>query len=93
MKIDEQLAKKLIKEQFPQWAALPISPVLNSGWDNRTFHLGEEMSIRLPSAEHYAPQIIKEFQFLPSLAKAITACQITMPLALGKPSSIFPWYW
>ena len=59
MRINVELAKKLITEQFPQWEELPISSVSHSGWDNRTFHLGQEMVIRLPSAEKYAPQILK----------------------------------
>lgn len=93
MRIDEQLAKKLISEQFPQWKRLSIQAVEQSGWDNRTFHLGNEMTIRLPSKEEYAPQILKEFQWLPKLAQAITSCPITTPLALGKPCHSYPWHW
>ena len=51
------LAVALIAEQFPQWAHLPIRSVELSGNDNRTFRLGEEMSIRLPSAEGYEAQV------------------------------------
>ena len=81
MEINRILVKKLVSSQFPEWESLSIEPVKQSGWDNRTFHLGEEMTIRLPSAETYAPQIVKEFHWLPILAKNIT-CQITTPLAL-----------
>ena len=61
------LVKKLIAEQFPKWKDLPIKSVAIHGWDNRTFHLGPEMLVRLPSTEDYAPQILKEFQWLPKL--------------------------
>jgi hypothetical protein len=27
------------------------------GWDNRTFRLGDAMSVRLPSAEAYTAQV------------------------------------
>ncbi len=93
MIIDELLAKKLISEQFPRWENLPIRAVEKSGWDNRTFHLGNEMTIRLPSTEEYAPQILKEFQCLPKLAQHITTCKITSPLALGIPGAFYPWNW
>lgn len=58
--IDIALVRQLVDTQFPQWAALPIRPVESPGWDNRTFHLGETMSVRLPSAEGYVPQAAKE---------------------------------
>ena len=48
------LAKQLIQTQFPEWKDLLIKPVMISGWDNRTFHLGDNMIIRLPSALIYA---------------------------------------
>ena len=65
--IDIPLVQKLISSQFPQWSHLPITAVKHSGWDNRTFHLGEHMSVRLPSAASYADQIEKEQYWLPKL--------------------------
>lgn len=67
VEINTELVKKLIKSQFPQWSDLPIYPVEKGGNDNRTFHLGNEMSIRLPSDEGYAPQVEKENLWLPIL--------------------------
>lgn len=40
----------LIRERFPEWSDLPIQPVARQGWDNRTFRLGDELAVRLPSA-------------------------------------------
>ena len=54
MEITIEIVKQLIEEQFPQWKNLPVRPVAKSGHDNRTFHLGEEMTVRLPSGEAYA---------------------------------------
>ncbi len=69
---DTHLAAALIAEQFPQWVHLPVTPVATSGWDNRTFHLGEEMLIRLPSSPDYAGQVLKEQQWLPHLAAGLS---------------------
>jgi len=45
--IDVSLVGRLVTTQFPQWAGLTIKPVAPGGWDNRTFHLGEHMAVRL----------------------------------------------
>lgn len=86
------LVQALVKAQFPQWSHLPIEPVACSGWDNRTFHLGTNMSVRLPSAEGYASQPEKEYTWLPQLAPYLSM-PISQPLALGKPSQEYPWNW
>ena len=52
--IDSALVRKLIDCQFPQWKNLEVKPVAQGGWDNRTFHLGDTMLVRLPSAAEYA---------------------------------------
>lgn len=92
LKIDEILAKRLIAAQFPEWRELPIRPVEVSGWDNRTFHLGDNMLIRMPSAEHYAAQVEKEQTWLPMLAPSLPL-EIPTPIAMGKPGEGYPWAW
>jgi aminoglycoside phosphotransferase (APT) family kinase protein len=47
MQINEALVQRLIQDQFPEWQSLPMKAVANSGWDNRTFHLGKEMLVSL----------------------------------------------
>jgi aminoglycoside phosphotransferase (APT) family kinase protein len=47
--IDARLVTRLIVDQFPHWSHLPVVPVVPGGWDNRTFRLGDAMSVRLPS--------------------------------------------
>jgi aminoglycoside phosphotransferase (APT) family kinase protein len=34
--IDAALVKRLLEKQFPQYAGLPVAPVEEDGWDNRT---------------------------------------------------------
>ena len=78
--INAALAGRLVAAQFPQWADLPIKPVEFDGWDNRTFRLGEDMSVRLPSAEAYAAKVEKEHLWLPRLAPLLPL-PIPVPLA------------
>ncbi|MCE0721969.1 aminoglycoside phosphotransferase family protein [Legionella resiliens] len=90
--IDVSLVRKLIDSQFPRWSDLPIKPVAFSGWDNRTFHLGPEMTVRLPSAPSYALQVEKEQLWLPYLAPHLSL-SIPTPLAKGEPVADYPWHW
>lgn len=55
--IDIAVVGRLAAAQFPQWADLPTRLVECDGWDNPTFRLGDDMSVRLPSAERYAAQV------------------------------------
>jgi len=90
--IDAALARQLVAEQFPQWAGLPVEPVELDGWDNRTFRLGQHMTVRLPSAEAYRDQVEKEQRWLPRLAPLLPL-PIPVPLAMGKPGAGYPWHW
>ncbi|MEI3893294.1 MULTISPECIES: aminoglycoside phosphotransferase family protein [Bacillus] len=90
--INISLVEKLIQEQFPEWAHLEVKPVKFSGHDNRTFHLGDEMSVRLPSEAAYAPQVEKENKWLPILSEELSL-PISTPLAKGNPSEVYPWPW
>lgn len=86
------LVRRLIASQFPQWADLPVRPVATSGWDNQTFHLGDRMSIRLPTAREYALAVDKEHQWLPILAPQVPL-PIPVPLAMGEPDEGLAFHW
>jgi len=90
--IDSETVQKLVAHQFPQWADLPVRPVAHSGWDNSTFHLGNDMLVRLPSAERYVAQIEKERRWLPYLARHLSLT-VPHPLAFGEPGEYYPFPW
>lgn len=91
-RIDETLVGELVAEQFPHWRHLPIRPVAHSGKDHRIFRLGDGLSVRLPSAPDYVPQVRKEQTWLPRLAP-----QLPLPVptvaGVGEPSDRFPAPW
>jgi aminoglycoside phosphotransferase (APT) family kinase protein len=90
--VDAEQARRLVGDQFPQWADLPVQPVAKSGWDNVTFRLGERMVARLPSAAEYALAVDKEQQWLPALAPRLPL-PIPVPLAKGHPDADYPFSW
>lgn len=90
--VDAEHVRRLVGQQFPRWAGLPVQPVANGGWDNWTFHLGAEMVVRLPSASEYALAVGKEHLWLPVLAPRVPL-PIPVPLAKGQPGAGYPYAW
>ena len=90
--MDQHVARRLVDSQFPQWSHLPITPVQLDGWDNRSFRLGSELTIRLPSGGWYAQQVEKEQRWLPVLAPQLPL-PIPSPVAKGEPDDEFPYPW
>jgi aminoglycoside phosphotransferase (APT) family kinase protein len=91
-RIDADLVRRLVAAQFPQWADLPIEPVAIQGWNNKAFHLGRDLLVRLPRAQPYVAQVEKEQTWLPRLAQGL-ALPIPAPAALGRPGDEYPWPW
>jgi aminoglycoside phosphotransferase (APT) family kinase protein len=92
IEITTEIVRSLIREQFTQWQELPVQPVAKSGHDNRTFHLGDEMTVRLPSGEGYVAQVEKEMTWLPKL-KPYISLPISSPIAKGRPAAQYPFPW
>ena len=90
--INVNLVQQLVSSQFPDWSDLTITEVHPNGWDNRTFRLGDRMSVRLPSAERYSLQVDKEQKWLPILSEKLPL-PIPIPLAKGEPNHKYPYNW
>ncbi len=90
--VDAELVQRLVRVQFPHWGDLPIRRVSSEGWDNQTFHLGTEMSVRLPSGAPYALAVEKEHRWLPVLAPQLPK-PVPVPLAKGVPGEGYPYHW
>jgi aminoglycoside phosphotransferase (APT) family kinase protein len=82
----------LIAAQFPQWSGLPVTPVAVDGWDNRTYRLGEDMTVRLPTAAGYVPAVAKENEWLPRLAPALPVA-VPPVIGIGVPGEGYPFPW
>ncbi len=84
------LARALINEQFPEYCHLKITDIEKQGHDNRTYKLGHDMLIRMPTAESYALKLPKEQEILPKLAKHLST-NIPKPIKKGLPSADYPY--
>ncbi len=90
--IDASLVRRLVAAQFPQWAGLEVSARSIGGVDNRTFRLGEQLSVRLPAGDWYALQVAKEQEWLPRLAPRLPL-PVPTPVGRGVPGEGYPHEW
>ena len=90
--IDEAIVERLVAEQFPQWAALPVARAVEFGTDNAMFRLGDSLAARLPRFAARAEQVGNICKGLPVLAPHL-AVAIPVPLARGRPGAGYPFDW
>lgn len=90
--IDDELVRRLVAGQFPQWSGLPVSEIPSSGTVNAMYRLGDSLTVRLPRIAGGVSDIEKEFEWLPRLAPLLPV-RIPTPVALGEPADGYPWPW
>jgi aminoglycoside phosphotransferase (APT) family kinase protein len=90
--IDAKLVRRLIADQFSEWATLPLSKVHPRGTDNAVFRLGETMVVRLPRRARTRLTLLKERRWLPILASTLPLAS-PVPLADGLPAAEYPFEW
>lgn len=89
--IDDGLVRRLLADQHPDLAALPLTLVAN-GWDNAIFRLGGDLAVRLPRRQLGADLVVNEQRWLPDLASRLPL-PVPVPLRVGLPSGDYPWNW
>lgn len=90
--IDAPLVARLLAEQFPRWAGLPVQVVTSSGTDNVTVRVGANLAVRLPRAAWAQGQVEKDLTWLPRLAPELPLA-VPQALGLGSPTEEFPFSW
>lgn len=92
LEIEERLVRRLLVDQFPRWAELPLRKVEPGGTVNAVFRLGDEYAIRLARREGPTTPGGREFLWLPKLAPLVPL-EIPVPIAQGCPNNEYPWFW
>ncbi|MCY7302562.1 MAG: aminoglycoside phosphotransferase family protein [Thermoleophilia bacterium] len=90
--IDDALVRRLVSEQFPEWAALPLVRIEPPGTDNAIFRLGRGLSVRLARRDGSTEPGGTEHDWLPRLAPVLPV-EIPTPVAQGRPTNDYPWFW
>jgi aminoglycoside phosphotransferase (APT) family kinase protein len=89
--VDAALVRRLLQEQHPDLAGLPLRLVAN-GWDNLILRLGDDLVVRVPRREAAAHLVRHEQEVLPRIAPVLPVA-VPLPLRIGRPSALFPWHW
>ncbi|MET9964318.1 aminoglycoside phosphotransferase family protein [Streptomyces sp. NPDC006326] len=90
--VDDDLVRRLIAGQFPQWAGLPVSRMPSGGTVNAMYRLGDRRVVRLPLRKGGAPDVVLEREWLPRLAPRLTTA-VPEVLGAGQPAEGYPWPW
>lgn len=90
--VDDDLVRRLLAAQFPDWAVLPLRRVSSTGTDNVIYRLGDAYGIRLPRIGWAVGQVTKEAEWLPRLAPNLPAA-LPDPVAVGEPDCGYPYPW
>ena len=80
--VDEALVAALLAEQHPDLAGLALS-VVDEGWDNVMFRLGEDFAVRVPRRAAAAKLIEHELAWLPRIAPDLPIA-VPAPAARGR---------
>lgn len=91
LEITADLVRRLLTEQHPDLARLPVKPFTN-GWDNALFRLGDRLVVRLPRRTLGASIVVNEQRWLPLLAPRLPL-PVPVPVRIGVPGEGYPWPW
>jgi aminoglycoside phosphotransferase (APT) family kinase protein len=94
--LDEDLAARLVSEQFPEWGHQDISRVLSQGTVNAIFRIGTGLTARFPlrSADPSGTRagLAREAAAMRELA-ACCPVPTPVPVAMGSPGQGYPLPW
>jgi hypothetical protein len=89
---DPQVVTRLLREQAPHLADMPVRASRASGSSNWVFRIGDTLAIRLPRSDDYVADLVNEVRWLPRLTPDLP---VAVPdiVAVGQPSGAFPRPW
>src|ERR1700683_1254540 len=90
--ISTGLAARLIAEQFPHWAGLPVRPVSSAGTECVLYRLRDDLGIRLPRRPGGGRDAILTHGVLSWLAPFLPVA-VPALIAEGVPTAEYPASW
>lgn len=90
--IRPDLVRRLLAEQLPHLARLPLRAIEPAGTVNVVLRLGDDLAVRLPRAATWADSLERELTWLPRLAPALPL-RVPEAIAAGSPSIAYPLPW
>ena len=94
--VQPETVRRLISDQFPAWAHLPLQPLTTTGTVNRIFRLGHELAARFPLTRHDPGQVqalLEDESAASAEFAAVSPVPAPRPVALGRPGAGYPLPW
>lgn len=89
---DSTSVSRLLREQVPEFSGEPVRPSAAAGSSNWVFRVGDHHAVRLPRADCYTEDLLKESRCLPQLAPELPV-RVPEVAFQGTPSTVFPRPW
>jgi aminoglycoside phosphotransferase (APT) family kinase protein len=93
VEIDDDLVRRLLTTQMPEFADRPIVRVEPWGTNNGIWRLGDDLVVRLPRIGWAEGQVAFEAMWLPRLAPNLPIVAVPEPMAIGEPGEGYPFRW
>jgi aminoglycoside phosphotransferase (APT) family kinase protein len=86
------LVRALVRDQFPQWADLPVTRVAEFGTDHALYRLGDDLVARLPIIHWAVDQVASDARWMPVLGPLLPL-EVPQPVGFGAPAHGYPYPW
>ena len=90
--VDEDLVRRLLAEQFPEWAGLPVRRLPSTGTDHAVHRVGDDLLVRLPRIAWAEQQVERELAWLAHVAPGLPVA-VPEPIGRGEPGCGYPHEW
>ena len=96
LKVSVEAVRRLVVEQFPEWAGLPISRVVSHGTVNALFRVGDRLAARFPLQPGEVAATRRWLESEAAAARELlgqTRFRTPEPVAIGDPGVGYPLPW
>jgi aminoglycoside phosphotransferase (APT) family kinase protein len=94
--VDTSTVRRLIEDQFPAWARLPVEEVHTSGTVNAIFRIGADLAARFPLVRQDAVALRSSLEHEATAMRQLAGASSVPtpePVALGQPGHGYPMPW
>lgn len=91
-----EVVSELVRDQFPEWAELTITPVESEGTVNAIFRAGDSLAARFPLQPGDPDEVRQWLRAEADAARELadhTGTPIPEPVAIGEPGAGYPLPW
>jgi aminoglycoside phosphotransferase (APT) family kinase protein len=86
------VVSRLVAEQFPEWAGLPVRALPSAGTVHGVYRLGDDLCARLPLTPRFVDDLAAERTVLDEVAPRLPLA-VPRPVADGVPGFGYPFRW